>query len=279
MNPDADATTRDIPTDRELRSFKPARRLCWHDYADLWLNFPLGKVLDYGCGPGDLLKRLEDRAQERWGVDIDPDRVAEAGAELGVNALQITPGEPLPFGDGEFDTVISMEVIEHSADERALLRECMRVLAPGGMLLLTTPHKGLLTFLDSGNFKFVAPGMHRFVHCTILRRKDYYQERFGSERENERGMIADFTLDQSPWHRHYSYKEIRSLAPDELKTRGWAVYYPAFRALWTLRLVMKVLTFGFVRRLPPPLSWFSARLSRTRSRAGDQLIILFQKQA
>ena len=266
------------PDPRALGALHPECPLCWHDYADAWLNVPLGKVLDFGCGEGDFLRRIADRADERWGADIDPEVVAEAERHAGINARQITRGRPLPFADGEFDTVISMEVIEHAADERALLRECARVLAPGGRLLLTTPHKGLLTFLDPGNFKFVAPGLHRFVHCVILRRRDYYDERFGSARKSERGMIADFTLDQSPWHRHYAYRQIRAFAPVELETLGWAVYYPAFRALWTLRQVLRVLTFGRVRRLPRPLNWLNNRLSRMRSLAGDQLIVLFGKR-
>lgn len=266
------------PDPGTLRTLHRGRQLCWHDHADAWLNFPLGRVLDYGCGKGDFLRRIADRAAERWGADIDPDVLAEAERHAGINTRPISPGQPLPFADGEFDTVISMEVIEHVADERALLRECARVLAPGGRLLLTTPHKGLLTFLDPGNFKFLAPGLHRFVHCVILRRRDYYDERFGRARKSERGMIADFTLDQSPWHRHYAYRQIRRLAPDKLETLAWAVYYPAFRALWTLRQALKVLTFGRMRRLPRPLSWLNRRLSRMRSPAGDQLIVLFRKK-
>ena len=272
------ATGYRAPADTLLAELHPERHLYWHDYADAWLNFPLGKVLDYGCGKGKFLKRIADRADECWGVDIDSDVVAEAGRRAGINALQIAPGQPLPFADEEFDTVISMEVIEHAADERALLREYARVLTPGGKLLLTTPHRGLLTFLDPGNIQFVAPDLHRFVQCTILGKQDYYQERFGSVRKSEQGMIADFILDQSPWHRHYAYKQIRTLAPDELRTLTWTVYYPAYRALWTLSLVLRVLAFGRVRQLPQPLRWLNNRLSRLRSPAGDQLIVLFEKK-
>lgn len=134
-----------------------------------------------------------------------------------------------------------------------------------------------MALLHPGSFKFVAPSLHRFVHCTILRRWEYYGQRFGIARQAERGMIADFTADQSPWHRHYRYRQIRALAPGGLETLAWAVYYPAFRALWTLRQVFKVLTFGRVRRLPAPLNCLNIRLSRMRSFPGDQLTILFRK--
>lgn len=256
----------------------PERPLVWYDYADAWLSFPLGKVLDCGCGSGTFLTRIADRASERWGVDLDEDALAEA-SHSGANVRAIRPGKPLPFCDGQFDTVIIMEVIEHVADERAVLSELSRVLAPGGLLLLTTPHKGTLTFLDPGNFKFVAPRLHEFIHGKLLRQRGYYEERFGSRRRTQRGMIADFTLDQTPWHRHYPYRQIRSLAPPELSTIAWSAYSPAFRALWSLRLVLRVLTLGWLQRLPPPFSWLARRLSRVESRRGDQLVVLFQKTA
>ncbi len=267
----------DRPSPEAIAALNPGRALLWYDYADAWLNFPLGRVLDCGCGEGDFLRRIADRCTERWGADIDPDRVRTTGAHGDIQVRPIVPGEPLPFADGFFDTVIIMEVIEHVADERAVLAELARVLRPGGRLLLTTPHRGLLTFIDPGNFKFLVPGLHRFIHRTVLRRKAYYEQRFGSARRVERGMVADFTTDQSPWHRHYSYEQIRALAPTELQTLAWAAYSPAFRALWSLRLVLQVLTFGRLRRLPWPLNRLSAHLSRRQSRTGDQLLVMFEK--
>lgn len=273
---DREAPAFEKPSGAVFRAMHTERPLVWYDYADAWLSFPLGKVLDYGCGTGTFLTRIGDRASERWGVDLDEDALAEA-SRSGATVRAISPGKPLPFSDGQFDTVIIMEVIEHVADERAVLSELLRVLAPGGRLLLTTPHKGTLTFLDPGNFKFVAPRLHEFIHRTLLRQRGYYEERFGASRRTERGMIADFTLDQTPWHRHYPYRQIRSLTPPELSTVAWSAYSPAFRALWCLRLALGVLTFGLMNRLPPPLSWLARRLSRVESRRGDQLVVLFEK--
>ena len=76
-------TARGLPRTCALQALHSERPLYWHDYADAWLNFPLGKVLDYGCGKGDFLRRIADRADERWGVDIDPEVVAEAGRPAG----------------------------------------------------------------------------------------------------------------------------------------------------------------------------------------------------
>ena len=268
----------DVPKAKSLAALAPGRALHWYDYADLWLNFPLGKVLDYGCGRGTFLKRIAGRATTVCGVDIDPEQV-EAANPVGQGQLAvIEPGEPFPFQDSSFDTVVILEVVEHVRDEREVLGEIARVLVPGGRLLLTTPHRGFLTFLDPGNFKFLAPRLHRLIQCRVLRRRDYYNKRFGPVRRAQKGMVADFTIDQSPWHRHYRYDDIRALTPAELETVAWAVYFPGFRALWALRLVLTVLTLGRAKRLPRPLSSLYNRLSRRESRRGDQLVVLFEKR-
>ena len=260
-----------------LRKLHPDKPLRWHDFADLWLERPLGRVLDYGCGDGSFLSRIADGCITRTGVDIDPVKVAQASCREGIRSLRIRPGQPLPFNNEAFNTVIIQEVIEHVANEHAVLEELSRVLAPNGRLLLTTPHRGLLTFLDPGNVKFVAPRFHRFVHVRILGHRDYYVSRFGAARKSRDRMIADFTTDQQAWHRHYTYPQIRSLTPKCLKTVGWAVYYPAFRALWLLAQVLKVISQNRIKTLPVPLQRLDNRLSRVESLSGDQLVVLFRK--
>ncbi len=234
-----------VPDAMYLRSVCSDRILRWYDYAEAPLNFPLGKVLDYGCGTGVFLERIANRCEDRWGVDVDDEKLELARGRTDAHLERILPGHPMPLPDGTFDTVVIMEVIEHVAEERAVLEELSRVLPPGGRLLLTTPHKGLLTFIDPGNFKFIA--LCRLHH-------------------------------RSPWHRHYSYDRIRALVPAMLETVAWAVYSPAFRAFSSLQLVLRVVTFGWVQGLPQALQWASCRVSRVQSRWGDQLIILFEKR-
>ena len=253
------------------------KRVCgWHDYADLWLEGALGKFLDYGCGPGIMLKRVLHRTDEAWGVDVDGGALP---AQLpGAHLKAIPPKSPLPFEDETFDTIAILEVIEHVSDERATLTELSRILKKGGRLLLTTPHKGLLTFLDPGNAKFVAPKVHGFIHRFLLRNPEYYEQRFGGERKEKQGMVGDFTTDQDCWHRHYRYEEIRRLAPASLETRGWAVYYPGMRACWCAQLAAKTLSGGRYSKTPWPFSSFSRWASRRQTMLGDQLVILFRKQ-
>jgi len=270
--------TYEPPTPSELRKLHSERALDWHDYADAWLRFRPGRLLDFGCGPGAFLRRIAGRCEEAWGVDVDPEAVAAAATAVDGRVRRVPAGHTLPFPSDFFDTVVSLEVVEHVADERAMLGELSRVLRPGGRLLITTPHRGLLTFFDPGNFKFVAPRLHRFFHKNVLRSRRYYDDRFGDARRRGQGMVADFTLDQVPWHRHYRFGELCRLAPAELRPTAWAVYYPGFRAFSALRLAVKVVSRGRIEEHLRPACWARRQLSRCRTLLGDQLVVLFEKR-
>jgi SAM-dependent methyltransferase len=100
-------------------------------------------VLDAGCGGGGMPLSLAEHAREV--VGIDPiDRFGQAGVvlarERSLTNLHFAraDGMALPFPDGAFDLVLSHAVIEHVADAPLYLRECRRVLAPGGRCYLST---------------------------------------------------------------------------------------------------------------------------------------------
>jgi len=251
----------------------------WEEWADRWLDFPLSRFLDYGCGAGRFMVLVRDRCTECHGVEVDPDEVKRAAARnphADIRTIGFDGKTDCP--DGHFDTIAILEVIEHVPDEQQTLAELARLLAPGGKLLLTTPHRGLLTFLDPGNFKFLFPRLHRFVHLKVLRQRDYYRDRF--ERSAELGMVGDITADQNrkPWHRHYKPAQIEAMCPPSLRLVDHGVFCPAMRAFWVLRIGLRILTGGLLRRLPLPVRWIEKRLSLTESRTGDQLVMLFEKK-
>ena len=102
-----------------------------------------GRILDAGCGGGGMPLSLAEEA--RLVVGIDPaERFQDAGVKLGRERglshlhFALADGMALPFPDGSFDLVLSHAVIEHVADARLYLRECARVLAPGGRMYLST---------------------------------------------------------------------------------------------------------------------------------------------
>jgi ubiquinone/menaquinone biosynthesis C-methylase UbiE len=100
------------------------------------------KVLDFGCGGGGLTCQLAGRFREAWGIDLDPDKLAYAqgeAARLGyenVNFLSYG-GQALPFEDGSFDCVFCVDVIEHLPTPAFFIKEFLRILRPGGQLLLS----------------------------------------------------------------------------------------------------------------------------------------------
>jgi SAM-dependent methyltransferase len=102
-----------------------------------------GRVLDAGCGGGGMPLSLAEEAFAVVGID-PAERFQDAGVRLGRERglrnlhFALADGMALPFADRTFDLVLSHAVIEHVADAPLYLRECARVLAPGGYLYLST---------------------------------------------------------------------------------------------------------------------------------------------
>lgn len=102
-----------------------------------------GRVLDAGCGGGGMPLSLAEEAGAVVGID-PAERFQDAGVRLGRERglrnlhFALADGMALPFRGGSFDLVLSHAVIEHVADAPLYLRECARVLAPGGRVYLST---------------------------------------------------------------------------------------------------------------------------------------------
>jgi ubiquinone/menaquinone biosynthesis C-methylase UbiE len=109
-----------------------------------WINGrELGRVVDVGCGTGNLLPLLEDagRRIDRYvGMDLSPRMLGVAGAKTRGGAVQTAfvaaDAGKLPLRDDSFDTAVCASVLHYWDDEGAGLAEIRRVLRPGGRLLL-----------------------------------------------------------------------------------------------------------------------------------------------
>ena len=97
------------------------------------------RILDAGCGPGGMLRRLAVVGKP-LGIDLHPLAIAYAHQSTSAPLARATV-ECLPFASGSFDLVTSFDVLYHLAvgDDVAALSEFARVLRPNGLLLLRLP--------------------------------------------------------------------------------------------------------------------------------------------
>lgn len=100
-------------------------------------------ALDVGCGAGLLCEPLARMGAAVTGVDAAPENVAAAAIHAEGVGLDIRyiAGEIGQQDLGTFDLVTSMEVVEHVADKRAFLAQLAERLAPGGLMVLSTPNR------------------------------------------------------------------------------------------------------------------------------------------
>jgi 2-polyprenyl-6-hydroxyphenyl methylase/3-demethylubiquinone-9 3-methyltransferase len=100
-------------------------------------------ALDVGCGAGLLAEPMARLGAQMTGVDAASENIAAARAHAAGSGLAIDyrDGELSTLGLGTFDLVTSMEVIEHVADKAAFVAGLASHLAPGGLMVLSTPNR------------------------------------------------------------------------------------------------------------------------------------------
>jgi trans-aconitate 2-methyltransferase len=99
-----------------------------------------GRVLDLGCGTGEMTRLAHERlgARETVGVDSSPAMLAKAAGQAG-GGLSFRQGDIASFGEGGFDVVLSNAAIHWVPDHEALLPRLVALLAPGGQLAIQAP--------------------------------------------------------------------------------------------------------------------------------------------
>ncbi|MGE5568758.1 MAG: methyltransferase domain-containing protein [Rhodospirillales bacterium] len=101
------------------------------------------RVLDAGCGSGYGTAELAKAATHALGLDISADAVRYAREHFAAPNLEFLQASctSIPLRAGSVEIAVAFEVIEHLEDWRSLLDELRRVLAPGGLLFISTPNK------------------------------------------------------------------------------------------------------------------------------------------
>jgi SAM-dependent methyltransferase len=103
-------------------------------------------ILDIACGEGYGSYLLADTARSVIGVDLSGDVVLHARKKYAAPGLEFRQGDctRIPLEDSSVDMVVSFETIEHHDQHEAMLSEIKRVLRPNGLLVISTPERGLL---------------------------------------------------------------------------------------------------------------------------------------
>lgn len=116
----------------------------WHRYV-FALPMARGKrVLDAACGEGYGSALLATVAESVSGVDIDADSVAHAQRRYGVHdklRFHQSSVTAIDAPDASFDLIVSYETVEHLHEQEQMLDEFQRLLAPGGVLLISSPDR------------------------------------------------------------------------------------------------------------------------------------------
>jgi 2-polyprenyl-6-hydroxyphenyl methylase/3-demethylubiquinone-9 3-methyltransferase len=124
-------------------------------------------ALDVGCGAGLLAEPLARLGAKVSGIDASPEVIEVARAHSAAMGLQIdySAGDLQAF-DGQFDLITCMEVVEHVAEPGAFVKALAKRLAPGGLLVMSTPNatgwaKLLMITIGEGTGR-IPKGTHDF---------------------------------------------------------------------------------------------------------------------
>ncbi len=137
-----------VPRDLEKAALRGEPSYVWRQGQQRRLEMVLaaagerisGRILVDGCGVGMYLDHLGAFNKNAIGLDIEFSRLQTA--KTGQGHLINGVGEALPFATDTFDLVLSHEVLEHVDDDQMAINEVMRVLRPGGRLVLFCPNRG-----------------------------------------------------------------------------------------------------------------------------------------
>lgn len=151
-----------------------------------------GPILEIGGGQSGLTKLLYPEAQVTV-LDADASFAeAPANRQPGVRFVQ-GDAASLPFPSGSFELVTMFDLLEHVEDDASVAREALRVLRPGGQVLLTTPHRKRWRFPYYRAFAPISPSEKELFAEWGHVRRGYTEEDldalFGQTRSSTGGFI------------------------------------------------------------------------------------------
>ncbi len=203
-----------------------------------------GPVIEVGCGKGHLLRRMrEHTAGVRTLIGLDLSRAVQSLTTTGLDGVQ-GEGEHLPFRDASAAYLVFNGSLHHCIDYPGALREALRVLAPGGSLILLEP--------VSSRFSQAA---HRILDPILRRRAVHFESPIDIRYKR------DFSVDVIRSELRAQGMEIREHRSDFLAYPFTGCYAgsPFTRSLRFMRGLLAaerwVESIPWLRRLARPFSW------------------------
>jgi SAM-dependent methyltransferase len=127
-----------------------------------------GRLLDVGCGDKQFERIFRPYVREYLGIEHEATFYATAATRQSSHPDYLYDGERLPFADGSFDTVLSIQVLEHTPHPRQLMAEMSRVLKRGGSLILAAPFSFRLHEEPHDYFRYSPHGLRELCRAAGL---------------------------------------------------------------------------------------------------------------
>ena len=133
-------------------------------YDDNLQQYAHGNLLDLGCGNVPLYEAYKDYVTEN--ICVDWENTLHKNKHLD---FECDLSKPLPFSNGEFDTIILSDVLEHIPEPEMLWREMARILAKDGVLLMNVPFFYWLHEQPHDYYRYTEFALQRFVERSDLK--------------------------------------------------------------------------------------------------------------
>src|ERR1022692_3514150 len=210
------------------------------------LEIPQARILDVGCGAGDLLAVLRKRGHSAFGMDVSHSALRSA-LELNVPGT-LGSYRQAPFAESSFDMVLMFHVLEHIPDPDAAIAGARKLLRPNGRLLIQVPNADCMQYTLLGRFWI---GLDVPRHLYDYRRPDFenllarngfgvLRRKYFSWRDNAPCLATSL----APWLDPMSRRVRRPKRNRILRLVGDLMYFGLTMACWPFAIFESIFRRG-----------------------------------